>query len=185
MGTVKALRFYRSESEKALPSALRGYLDRRILPASWYDEEESFELLRALGKVLAGRREKLEDWPEGLDVWEFLGYSGCQNYYEGAYRSLLRSGDPGGTLRNYDKLWKLRHDTGHVGVEIQSASSAAVELRDYVIVCRELCGTVSGTIRGVLEFAGATGIEIGKRSCRVDGHSACRWQATWENPADG
>lgn len=170
---VKSLRSLHEPTTELLPPGLQHYLDERVLPTTWYPEEDYLGLMR----VLAG---KLRD--PGMDVWEWMGRESARLDLEEIYRSLLRERDPAGTLEKFESFWSLRHDSGEPKVTLHGPGRATVELAGYGLLSGEVCRSVTGSIWQLLSSAGAQGIQVREESCRVRGAPVCRWQASWTDP---
>jgi hypothetical protein len=181
---VKALRHYKERGRAATPSELQHYLGSHVLPSSLYPEADYLGLLRALAEVLveAGDTPRLRSGaplPAAHGVWEVLGHNGAYDYYDGVYRRLFRDADPMATLKNYPVLWRVRHEVGTVTVEERGAARAEVTLEDYPFAAADWCRTMTGMIWGLLELAGAEGIEVTKRQCKAGGDAICAWDVSW------
>lgn len=175
VGVVKALRWFKEKGRAATPPHLHPYLDTRVLPATWYDEADYLELLRALVTII--------EPPEGVDPWEQAGrLQGAASFFDEAYRNLIRHGDPQGTLTSFPLLWKLRHDTGSVQVAPMGDHLARVELADFSIVSGDYCKAIGGTIWALLDRSGAVEIRMRKTACRARGESICAWDVSWAPP---
>jgi hypothetical protein len=178
-GTIMAevVKFVRKNKERArqiLPEHLHHYFNSRILSTSWHPEEDYLELMGVVVKL----RPKPNP-AEGLSAWQAAGRASSDSAFEGAYRSLLRPGDPGRTLTHFPALWRLRHDTGDARVELMSKNTARIELRDYALPPGESCELVEGTIWGFLHHSEAEGIELAHTRCRGRGDEVCEWTAKW------
>lgn len=182
---VKGLRTFKEAGRAATPPALHSLLDSRILPSSRYEETVYHELLHALTKVLTEQgvkpRSRSNRWqnPPDLDVWDGLGRTGAEGYYDGVYRRLFREGDPMATLKNYPALWNVRHEVGRINVVELSATSARVELMEYPFVSADYCKMVRGMIWGLLHLSGGKDIEVEKGKCVDAGDDICTWDARW------
>lgn len=172
--TVKHLRSNKDESRRLLPERLHHYLEGRILPTSWHAEEDQLELMRASVQLFKG-----PDAADSLTVWEETARLSAPAYFEGAYRSLVRKGDPARTLSTFDSLWKLRHDTGKARVELLGHGRARLELTDYALVSEEMCASIQGTLAGLLEHSRARAIEVSHTRCRARGDKSCIWRLGW------
>ena len=169
---VKVLRGHKEAARKALPESLHHYLKSTILSSTWYEEAEYLELCRACAQVLS----RYDGNP-----WELMGKVSAEIDLEEIYRSQLRPGDPLASLRNFQTVWRLHHDTGKVTVTSESPGRASVELTDYAIVSSEMCRSIGGHIRGTLSLAGAENIRLSKSLCRATGDPVCRWDARWQS----
>lgn len=171
---VKFLRSRKEESRELVPEPLRHYLEKRILPTSWQPEEDYLELM----KVVVKMRSKPGDDP--VQVFERVARETNKAYFEGPYKALIRVGDPGASLRNFKRLWELRHDTGKVTVSV-AEGRGRVELRDYSLTSAEACAGVQGTLWGMVSYSGATKIGIVHSQCRAHGAPTCVWDLAWQS----
>jgi hypothetical protein len=178
---VKSLRFYPGGRE-SVPPPLKPYVEKRILAANWYPEEDYVALLAALAPVLERNRSQIGSWPAGVSVWEFIGRSAAEQYATGTYKSLFRQGDVQGSLKNFRSFWELRHDTGQTDLVISPEGTAAyLDIAGYAVVNKNHCKVIEGSIWGFLYHGGATAdrISIRKSLCRADGDALCRWELGW------
>lgn len=171
---VKYLRAHRERAREVVPERLQHYLDGRILATSWHDEEDYLELMKAIVAILPP-----SDARRGISPFEYSSRSTSGAYFEGPYKSLVRHGEPGRTLRSLGALWRLRHDTGEFEVELEGEGTARVWLRDYALVAREACELVQGTLWGMLHHSGAVEIELRHPRCRARGDEVCEWELEW------
>jgi hypothetical protein len=167
---VKTLRANKDEARKVLPERLHGYLEERILVSSWYPEEDAWELLRALAKIMPDT---------GMDNYEFMGRILAHDDLRGIYASLLREGDPAATLRRTAVTWGHYHDTGKETVLDLGDDHVVLEITGYDHPSRESCSTVKGWIHGLVTMAGGKDIRVVHDKCVLDGASACRFETTW------
>jgi hypothetical protein len=171
---VKFLRSKKDEARALVPPHLHHYLNSRILSTSWHPEEDYLDLMRAIIKLRSTARDE-----RGVSPWEASARDSTGAYFEGPYKSLVRKGDPGRTLSNLHSLWRLRHDTGDVTVDLEGPRSARIELADYGLVAPEACELVQGTIWGFLHFSDAKNIKLEHNRCRARGDETCEWKASW------
>lgn len=170
---IKSLRSQREQAKKVLPEKLHHYLDERVLATAWFEEEDYLELMRALSKLLPD---------PGIPVWEFMGRESAREDFEDLYKSLVRENDPAATLKGFETLWDLRHDTGQVEIILEGPGKARIDLTDYALVSREICQSIQGHLWGTLHRGGAEEIELRKALCRARGDDQCRWEARWRDP---
>jgi uncharacterized protein (TIGR02265 family) len=170
---VKFLRSRKEDARAVVPSHLHHYLNTRILATSWHPEQDYLELMRAVVKLRPAPRER------GVSPFEDASRDTTEAFFEGPYKALIRSGDPGRSLNSLGALWRLRHDTGEFEVELTGAKSARAVLRDYVLLHREACELVQGTLWGLLHHSGGKDIDIEHTRCRSRGHDACEWRLSW------
>lgn len=171
---VKYLRSRREAARAALPPRLSRYLDTRILASSWYPEADYLELMRVIAGLIPERY--LED---GLSAFEVAGRNTSTSYVEGAYKTLVRKGDPLRTLSNFQALWRLRHDTGSIEVERTGERAARIELHDYALVAPEACAVIQGSFWGFLRHSGARDPKLEHSLCRARGDAHCEWHVEW------
>lgn len=170
---VKFLRSRKEEAREILPPHLQHYLNTRILATSWHSEEDYLGLMRAV----------VELWPEpserGVSKFEDASRGTTEAFFEGPYKALVRSGDPGRSLASLGALWRLRHDTGEFEVSPEGEGEARVVLRDYALIEPEACELTQGTLWGLVHHSGGKGIEIEHTRCRARGDEACEWRLEW------
>ncbi len=170
LSSVKWLRKHREAALKELPPRLHYYLDDRIQIASWYPEEDLIELIRALARVL----------PVGVGkVYEQMGRLSARDQLAGVYHHLLEGGDVLSLPRRGLVLWQTQHDTGRLKLTIEGPGSARIEIVDYALPTREMCGILTGYTAEMFEMADLKSPAIRKTSCRVDGDASCIWQCSW------
>jgi len=170
VGAVKWLRQSRSAALEALPQHLHHYLEERIQIASWYPEEDLVGLIRALARIL----------PEGAgNVYEQMGRFSARDQLAGVYRHLLEGGDVLSLPRRGLVLWQSQHDTGRLSVTMESDASARIDVVDYALPTREMCGVLLGYTTEMFVMAALEDPSVRKTSCRLDGADRCSWQITW------
>lgn len=166
---VKALRSRREASLEVLPERLHPYLDRQVLASSWYPEEDSFALLRALATQRAA---------DGDDVWEALGRASASDDLAGIYSSMVQRGNPWATLQRLPRLWRLYHDSGRLEVGVHGDKAARLELRDFPLADDDYCRLVSGYVAALLALAGAQEVEVRCLEPPAAGRPP-RWDVRW------
>lgn len=170
--TIKYLRAHRERALPLLSPTLSPYLEGRILPTSWHAEADYFPLLRA-SVLLAGGSD------DSLESWQRVARAGSPTYFEGPYQALVQRGDPERSLRNFGSLWRLRHDTGEVTVEILETGLARILMADYALVEERMCAAIQGTLAGLLDYTDAKNVELSHARCRARGDAICEWLARW------
>jgi hypothetical protein len=175
LSAVKFLRRHREAARAALPPALHHYLEERVLPTSWYPEEDLIALLRVMAPMIG----------EGGDgAFELMGRLTVREHTEGVYERLLKGGDPLNVARRASALWQSQHDTGRLTLCDPAPGRARFELADYGHPTREMCVVVTGYIREALTGSGFAELAIRKTRCTVNGDRTCVWECTWrEAPA--
>jgi hypothetical protein len=172
---VKLIRSRKEEGRRLVPEHLQHYLSGRILPTSWHPEEDFLALMHASTELFGGPGSV-----ERLDSWFDAGRATAPAYFDEAYRMLVRKGDPGRTLASYGTIWKLRHDTGTVQYEALSDNESSVRLDDYALLSDKMCATLGGELAGLLDSAGAQGVEVSHLHCRARGDATCEWLVKWD-----
>ena len=167
---VQALRARQEQAHEVLPERLRSYLGREMLATQWFDETDYRDLLIALSRLLPAA---------GMDAFESLGREGAKTDYRGIYQSLVQHGDPAGTLKSWERIWRLHHDSGEIEVQLADSHRAVVELRDYCLPSREICRSNRGHLWQTLAEGGAQDIRVQEVCCRALGDPVCRWEAEW------
>jgi hypothetical protein len=172
IGAVKFLRRHREAARAALPPALHHYLEERVLPTSWYPEEDLVLLLRAMAPLIGD---------VGGNVFEVMGRVTLREHMDGVYERLLK-GDPLTFARRVSALWQMQHDTGRLTLEMLGSGRGRYELADYGHPSREMCATIQGYIQEALVASGFAALEIRKTRCTLDGARSCVWECTWQEP---
>lgn len=167
---VQVLRTYKEAARKVLPESMHHYLESSILYSAWYEETEFLALCRACAQVIPA---------SGIDPWEQMGRLSAQIDLQGIYEEQIRAGDPAVSLKRFETLWKLHHDSGEIEVTIECPGRARVDLSGYALVSSDFCKSISGHIWGTLNQSGAEDILVSKSLCRARGDGVCSWQATW------
>jgi hypothetical protein len=176
---VEVVKFLRSQGEagrRGTPEAQRHYLEERVLPASWYPEEDLLALLRAMVQFLPGDRES---------ALANAGRFSARTHSEGVYAHLLApTDDPLSLPRRGFALWASQHDSGKMRVELDGAAGARIELSDFALPSREMCLVLGGYCEEMMRLAGLAVTEVREVSCRLDGAPRCAYVARWQpNPA--
>lgn len=176
LSAVKFLRRHREAARAALPPALHHYLEERVLPTSWYPEEDLVGLLRVMAPMIG----------EGGDgAFELMGRITVREHMDGVYERLLKGGDPLNVARRASALWQTQHDTGRLAIRDSAPGRARFELADYGYPTREMCVVVTGYIHEALVASGFAGLAIRKTRCILDGHETCVWECTWQQAPAG
>ena len=166
---LSILRRHKDAARTALPADLHHYLEERVLPASWYPEQDLAALLRVMAPLLAD---------VGGDPYEFMGRGSVREHMEGVYEHLLK-GDRLSLARRVSALWQTQHDTGRLTLVSEGPGRARYELVGYGHPSREMCATICGYITEALVGSGFLAPRVEKRTCTLDGHGACVWECTW------
>jgi hypothetical protein len=170
INAVKVLRSDKDAARAALPEHLHKYLENRILPFSWYPEEDVLAILRALAKLIPN--------PE-MDIYEFMGRTLARTDLEGVYAHLLHPGDPRSSLHETAIIWGLYHDTGREVVVDSGDNSVVTEISGYKHPSRETCRVVAGWNAELAVMAGGKNVKAVHKECVLDGAKACRFEVSW------
>jgi len=170
VGAVKWLRHDREAALRALPSRLHPYLDGRIQVASWYPEQDLLELIRALARILP---------VNGGDVYEQMGRFSARDQLAGVYRHLLEGGDEFSLPRRGLVLWQSQHDSGRLSMAIEGPGAARIDVVDYALPSREMCGILLGYTAEMFAMAELKEPSVRKQACRLDGADRCSWRCHW------
>jgi hypothetical protein len=149
---VRVLRKNRLASDALLPPALKGYLHDRILASEWYPEEDYLALLLVLGNILGPL--------VSGDVWEVIGEAGAEKDFGGVYSSMVKKRDPWSSLALADKIWNLYRDSGRLELKREGPGRARVFLHSYPCACPEVCGTVTGYLKKLVELCDAKNTRV-------------------------
>jgi len=171
---VKSLRTY-GGGKTHLPPRLRKYLTERILPSSWFPEEDHLEIIRALGKVLP---RVLEDSKE--DVYVSMGRAAAKQDLATIYASSVRPGDVLGTLTYGVAMWRTYHDTGSLTVTSAGPNHICLELVGYELPSTEMCRITLGWTTEWVKKAGAKDIRMRELQCCANGAKSCVWDIDWK-----
>jgi hypothetical protein len=170
VGAVKWLRRDRAAALRALPARLHGYLEKRIQLSAWYPEEDLLELIRAVARTLPA---------SGSDLYEQMGRFSAREQLSGVYRHLLEGGDQFSLPRRGLVLWQSQHDSGRLGMTIEAPGSARIEVVDYALPSREMCGVLRGYTAEMFAMADLKGLGVEESTCRLDGADRCSWRVRW------
>jgi hypothetical protein len=173
IGAVKFLRRHKEQARRALAAPLHHYLEERILPTSWYPEEDLVALVRAMAPLFGEL---------SADAFEQMGRAAVREHMEGVYEHLLK-GDRLTLARRVSALWQTQHDTGRLSLVPTGRGRARYELADYGHPSREMCATIRGYLLEALERSGFAGVEIEKTRCVLDGAERCVWECRWQATA--
>lgn len=175
IGAVKFLRRNREAARAALAPALHHYLEERVLPTSWYPEEDLVALLRAMAPLLG-------DAPG--NAYELMGRATLREHLDGVYERLLK-GDRLTLARRVSTLWQMQHDSGRLTLTGTGPETARYELEGYGHPSREMCATIQGYLHEALVAAGFGSVEIRKSRCTLDGDPRCEWECAWHDAEPG
>ncbi len=170
VGAVKWLRRDRAAGLRALPARLHHYLEKRIQLSAWYPEEDLLELIRAVARTLPA---------SGGDLYEQMGRFSAREQLSGVYHHLLEGGDQCSLPRRGLVLWQSQHDSGRLGMTIEAPGSARVEVVDYALPSREMCGVLRGYTAEMFAMADLKGLAVEESACRLDGADRCSWRVRW------
>ena len=175
LNVVKSLRALGKDKALArLPAALHRYLQERILPSSWYPEEDHLALLRVLGELLKAASPDL-----GEDVFGWMGRAGAQTDMASVYANVMAGTTPETALRRGATWWQSYHDTGSAQVKVVRPGKGRLELTGYALPSPELCRTLQGWLGGFLAAGGAGDVSIAEKACRTRGAPSCVWDIEW------
>lgn len=171
LGAVRLLRERRDHAEPLLPDSLRHYLDRQILVASWYPEEDYYGLLHTMVHFTP---------KSGGDPWRWLGRESARVDLVEIYSSMVQKGDPWGTLQRLPRLWRLYHDSGKAEVGVAGPTRARVILESYPFASEEQGRLMAGFLDEMLAQSGARGIQV--RALKVGSAvKPAHWIADWKD----
>jgi uncharacterized protein (TIGR02265 family) len=175
LNAVKFLRAnFKQQARQLLPPELHHYLDTRILPSSWYSEEENLAIIRVLARLLQNVQ------GVGDDVYAFMGRFVAQADFTSFYSNLVRAGDVEETLKRAQVAWRMYHDTGSFQVSVQGPGRARVELSDYGAPSAEMCSLLKGFHEQMIAMAGAQEVSSKETACRNRGDLTCVWEMRWK-----
>lgn len=164
---VKFLRSRRDRAAANLPSHLQPYLEKRISVSEWYPEQEVFELMGGVVRLM----------PEPGDAgWYALGVRYARSHMEGSYGHLL------GELRvetlpiRLSALWKTLHDTGDLVFRPEGAGGGSATVRGYESPGREMCLVVGAYLAETVGRAGIDRVKVEHGDCVHRGADCCTWR---------
>jgi hypothetical protein len=170
VAAVRWLRHDREAGLRALPAHLHHYLDERIQVASWYPEQDLLELIRAIARFLP---------VGGGEVYEQMGRFSARDQLAGVYRHLLEGGDEFSLPRRGLVLWQSQHDSGRLSMTIEGPGVARIDVFDYALPSREMCGILRGYTAEMFAMAELKEPSVREQACRLDGADRCSWRCTW------
>ncbi len=168
---VKFLRRNRSAAEACLPERLHHYLDERIHVASWYPEKD----LRDLARVVAPM------FPADVgNPFEAMGRASAREHLEGSYGHLFEgTDDPLAIPARAFALWASMHDSGRLATRVEPPDAVLVELTEFALPSKEMCGIVGGYLAETLRLVGFSSPSAEPIACRLDGMPSCVWRCRW------
>jgi hypothetical protein len=164
---VKALLPHRERAAALLPPKLAGYLDQRIVLASWYPLEDYAELLKTVMRVVVGGR---------VNPCEKMGRDAARAHMEGTYSRFNKSADRKAAFT----LMSSMYDSGEMRVVEREAGRAVMELLNFALPTREICDTFTGYQFERMTLLGFEDITVKHTKCRVIGSPSCMWELTWK-----
>lgn len=102
---------------------------------------------------------------------------GAHKDFTGLCASVVRQGDPWGTLRHAGKIWSLYRDTGRLEARRENEALIHLALHDYPNAGAEICGTLTGYYRELLELAGAKNVWVKLTVLRKPEEGPTEWIA--------
>lgn len=163
---VKALRVRRDHVAPLLPDPLRGYLQEKILSASWYPTADLMALLTTMVHFV----------PKGVpEPWWWMGQQSANADLAEVYGAMVQRGNAWATLQRLPRLWRLYHDGGRMEVGVAGATKAQVMLYDFAFAGEEFCTLINGYLDAMARLAG-TPSEV---KTLQTGHRLARWLIAW------
>ena len=166
VGIVRALRTFREQASRLLTPQLLHYLDDRIVPTSWYAEDDYLALMEAFMRI------------NHKASWEGVGAIAAREALSTVYRNVIVEGDVPETARRMRVNWRNYHDTGELSVE-NEPNLVRVPVRDYCMVSTPLCRLNQGYFAALLELSHAVITDQRKVHCTARGDAACIWEFGW------
>jgi len=158
IGAIKRLRREKERARDLLPAEFHHYLQERIVPASWYPEEEFLVLLKANIKLIGLPFEK---------ACARLGEATAQEHYKIWYGKQLNPMDSRTLLFRLPSIWSSQHDTGQYEFVLESATSGRIEIKDFKYPSRELCLIVMAYTREFLQLSGFGKVTVSETACVI------------------
>ena len=153
-----------------LPEPLKLYVERQVLVASWYPEEDFIALLQELSRW-APSREK--------DPWLWMGRAVAHVDLLQIYSSMVQKGSPMGTLQRLPRLWRLYHDSGRADIGLVDDHRAQIQVADYAFADEHFCRWMKGYLAEMLYIGGARVAKV--KSLRTGSlDKPARWIAQWQ-----
>lgn len=170
---AKATAEQAEEVRKRLTADLQRDLENGVLANTWYPFPHYLELNRVLDQVLG--RGDLSLIPE-------IGRFSATAALNGVYRIFFKLGSPEFIIQRAPLVWKAYHTSGKVTVEMLEKGElkkGRMRISEFETPSREHCLSLLGWVRGMLEMAGATEVEVHEEKCATRGAGACEFIATW------
>jgi hypothetical protein len=161
---IKVLRSRKKEALAHLPRSLHHYLDERIVVASWYPEEDFYEILCATAALFPG---------DG--AFELLGAATAKEHAEGMYADIMKR-DWASRVRI---MWKTQHDSGDFVLTNQTDNSATYELRGWPHASPKYCRVVGGYFTELHRLAGVAAPTYSHPKCCSAKAESCVFVVTW------
>jgi hypothetical protein len=163
---IKVLRGRKDDAQKHLPKALHHYLEDRIVVASWYPEEDFYEILCACASL----------FPGGDSAFEMLGAATARDHAEGMYADIMKRD----WASRVKIMWKTQHDSGDFSLVQQTENSATYELTGWSHSSPKYCRVVGGYFTELHRVAGAAAPSYQHPTCRSGGQSdRCVFVVRW------
>jgi hypothetical protein len=171
VGLVKFLRRQREAAATALPGHLLHYLDERVHVSTWYPEQDLLDLARVVAPMLAASVEH---------PYEAMGRVSAREHLGGSYAHLFEAvGDPLAIPARAFALWASMHDSGRLDTVVEPPDAVRVELSEFALPSREMCGIVGGYLAETLRVVGFAAPRAEKIACRLDGAPRCGWRCSF------
>jgi hypothetical protein len=191
LGAVAAMKADEELYRSRLRPHLRHYLDEPVHIAGWYPMGDYLELLRTLATTVDPKI-------MGGDPYRAFGIIAARRDLRGSQvnvpedqrveqAGLFRSAVDGGlrlSSRIRRGLWlrSVYYSTGHYEPNRSGTRSLRLVLRDFPLVCPELCRVGTGYLIEIFRSPPKGWVE--KVSCRGDGASECAWELRFEDDLD-
>ena len=170
---VKLVRKFRDKADPFLGKRGRKLADQRILPGSWYPQEDASEIMTAVMRVLGSA-----SLGEGM---EFIGGDLAEKDLRGIYDHLITPGDVARSVRRSVLLWHNYFDEGKVNLTIPDSKigHSIVRLEGFNQDI-PYCNGIIGMGRVVIRIASkGKPCEVKETMCTLKGNPYCEFHYRW------
>lgn len=166
LSAVTLLKGAKEAGRNAVPAKLLKYLDERIVVASWYPEDDLYQLILACAATFPTQSDS---------VFEAMGAGTAHFHLERVYADLMKK-DPAARARI---IWKAQHDTGDMTVAEETPASITYDLLGWEHASPKYCRVVGGYFAEIQRMVGARKPVFTHPICRSSGGDRCRFVVTW------
>src|SRR5512140_1410165 len=154
----------------ALDPAAREVLGGVILPSNWYPFAFLVGLYAAIDRTF-GRGD--------LSLCKHIGRFTAEHELSTVHRATLRLTTLSLWLRIAGPLWRQYYSAGGVTAKDFKDGSCTVLVEDFNPTGKAFCQVLTGWFQRVTELNGKRAVTVTHPECVLEGHGACRYEATW------